>query len=156
MSTEGTQRSYHYRNIIFRIGFICILVGSEYLHAGGCKGFFLMGGDVVLFGKRSIDISSKGAAAEFKVAESRMKMKMAERFPDVPVPNCMSQGLMSQQKASSLFVCFVCYVNHVHVTQSRLLTMLLTKYFHNCQRHVSQQTASHFPNNSKITKKKNN
>jgi len=42
---------------VFRNGFIYILVGFEYLHAGGSKGFFLTRGDVVLFGKRIIDIS---------------------------------------------------------------------------------------------------
>jgi hypothetical protein len=124
MSREGTQRSYYYSSIIFRNGLICILVGFEYLHAGGCKGFFLREGDVVLFDKRSIDISYKGAATEFKVTESEMKLKMAERFPDTLVPNCTLQGLVSQQKALSLFVCFVYYVYHVQVTQSPLLTML--------------------------------
>jgi len=53
-----------------------------------------------------------------------MKMKMAELFPDILVLNFMLQGLMSQNKASSVFVRFVYYVYHVHITQTRLLTML--------------------------------
>jgi len=39
------------------MGLFVFLWGSQYLHAGGCKRSFLMGGKAVLFDKRSIYIS---------------------------------------------------------------------------------------------------
>jgi hypothetical protein len=83
-------------------------------------------------------------------------MKMAERFPR----HSGSQLHVTRPHVPAESIVHICTLRLLCLPRANYTDSTshdaVTKYFPNCQRHVPQQTASHSPNNSKITTKQLN